>query len=149
MIIWILFKTVPTYSWIFIYFRKSKIYVISIKLVEKLPRRHLINSSDVFLIKGFTVGKIICAYRKNYWCIIEKSGLTNYTLVSSIKKVFSHLLTYIFRNFTRNKHQLKIILFFLTIAWCFLIGHITEKFIPTPMFFKVIGLLTKFHYLTN
>ena len=26
-----------------------------IKLIEKLSRRHLINSSDVFLIKGFTV----------------------------------------------------------------------------------------------
>ena len=25
------------------------------KLVEKLSRRHLINSSDVFVIKGFTV----------------------------------------------------------------------------------------------
>ena len=29
------------------------IYVI--KLIEKLSRRHLINSSDVFVIKGFTV----------------------------------------------------------------------------------------------
>jgi len=27
----------------------------SIKLIEKLSRRHLINSSDVFVIKGFTV----------------------------------------------------------------------------------------------
>ena len=26
-----------------------------IKLIEKLSRRHLINSSDVFVIKGFTV----------------------------------------------------------------------------------------------
>ena len=25
------------------------------KLIEKLSRRHLINSSDVFVIKGFTV----------------------------------------------------------------------------------------------
>ena len=42
-----LFKTVPGYSWLFIYY--------SIKLIEKLSRRHLINSSDVFVIKGFTV----------------------------------------------------------------------------------------------
>ena len=27
----------------------------SIKLIEKLSRRHLIHSSDVFVIKGFTV----------------------------------------------------------------------------------------------
>jgi len=27
----------------------------TIKLIEKLSRRHLINSSDVFVIKGFTV----------------------------------------------------------------------------------------------
>ena len=29
-----------------------------IKLNEKLPRRHFINSSDVFVIKGFTVGSM-------------------------------------------------------------------------------------------
>ena len=34
-------------------FANSEIYV---KLIEKLSRRHLINSSDVFVIKGFTVG---------------------------------------------------------------------------------------------
>ena len=44
-----LFKTVPAYSWLFIYFR------ISIQLIEKLSRRHFINSSDVFVIEGFTV----------------------------------------------------------------------------------------------
>ena len=27
----------------------------SMKLIEKMSRRHLINSSDVFVIKGFTV----------------------------------------------------------------------------------------------
>ena len=31
----------------------------SIKFIEKLSRRHLINSSDVFVIKGFTVEKSI------------------------------------------------------------------------------------------
>ena len=29
-----------------------------IKLIKKLSRRHLINSSDVFVIKGFTVNKL-------------------------------------------------------------------------------------------
>ena len=33
----------------------SKEFINSIKLIEKLPRRHLINSFDVFVIKGFTV----------------------------------------------------------------------------------------------
>ena len=44
-----LFKTVPAYSSLFIYFRKYW------NLREKLSRRHLINSSNVFFIKGFTV----------------------------------------------------------------------------------------------
>ena len=30
----------------------------SIKLIEKLSRRHLINSSYVFVINGFTVGNV-------------------------------------------------------------------------------------------
>ena len=34
-----------------------------IKLIEKLPKRHFINSSDVFVIKGFTVVKH--SYNKN------------------------------------------------------------------------------------
>ena len=33
----------------------------SIKLIEKLSRRHLINSTDVFVIKGFTVQKLLCS----------------------------------------------------------------------------------------
>ena len=33
---------------------KFTLYII--KLIEKLSRRHLINSSDVFVNKGFTVG---------------------------------------------------------------------------------------------
>ena len=39
-------------------FANTEIYVYSIKLIEKLSRRHLINSSDVFVIKGFTVVKL-------------------------------------------------------------------------------------------
>jgi len=35
----------------------SQILKITIKLIEKLSRQHLINSSDVFVIKGFTVVK--------------------------------------------------------------------------------------------
>ena len=31
----------------------------SVKPIEKVSRRHLINSSDVFVIKGFTVSKRI------------------------------------------------------------------------------------------
>jgi len=34
----------------------------SIKLIEKLSRRHLINSSDVFVIKGFTVNIFLLNY---------------------------------------------------------------------------------------
>ena len=51
-----LFKTVPEYFmaiYLFIYTRRFKYN--SIKLIEKMSRRHLINSFDVFVIKGFTV----------------------------------------------------------------------------------------------
>ena len=34
----------------------------SIKLIEKFSRRHLINSSDVFVIKGFTVTEMLKYY---------------------------------------------------------------------------------------
>ena len=43
-------------------FANTEIYEFtkySIKLIEKLSRRHLINSSDVFVIKGFTVLNIL------------------------------------------------------------------------------------------
>ena len=35
-----------------------KFTLYSIKLMEKMSRRHLINSSDLFVIKGFTVDNI-------------------------------------------------------------------------------------------
>ena len=56
MIIWNSLKLFPhIHGYLFI-FANTEIYVIySIKLIEKLSRRHLINSSDVFVIKGFTV----------------------------------------------------------------------------------------------
>ena len=36
-------------------FANIKIAKYSIQLIKKLSRRHLINSFDVFVIKGFTV----------------------------------------------------------------------------------------------
>ena len=43
---------------IFFIFANTEIYVIySMKLIEKLSRRHLINSSNVFVIKGFTASE--------------------------------------------------------------------------------------------
>ena len=41
---------------IYLFSQILKFTKYSIKLIEKLSRRHLINSSDVFVIKGFTVG---------------------------------------------------------------------------------------------
>jgi len=40
---------------IYLFLQILKFTKYSIKLIEKLSRRHLINSSDVFVIKGFTV----------------------------------------------------------------------------------------------
>ena len=39
---------------IYLFSKILKITKYSIKLIEKMSRRHLINSSDVFVIKGFT-----------------------------------------------------------------------------------------------
>ena len=64
------FKTVPAYSWLFIYFRMIRwsslkphiygyllIFANTEIYIEKLSRRHFINSFDVFNIQGLTVGK--------------------------------------------------------------------------------------------
>ena len=40
---------------IYLFSQILKFTKYSIKLIEKLSRRHLINSYDVFVIKGFTV----------------------------------------------------------------------------------------------
>ena len=40
---------------IYLFSQILKFTYYSIKLIEKLSRRHFINSSDVFVIKGFTV----------------------------------------------------------------------------------------------
>jgi len=65
-----LFKTVPAYfemctnniyncsrifMAIYLFSQILKFTKYSIKLIEKLSKRHLINSSDVFVVKGFTV----------------------------------------------------------------------------------------------
>ena len=42
---------------IYLFSQILKFTSYSIKLIENLSRRHLINSSDVFFIKGFTVYK--------------------------------------------------------------------------------------------
>ena len=42
---------------IYLFLQILKFTKYSIKLIEKLSRRHLINFSDVFVSKGFTVEK--------------------------------------------------------------------------------------------
>ena len=44
---------------IYLFSQIQKFTKYSIKLIEKLSRRHLIDSSDVFFIKGFTVYKLL------------------------------------------------------------------------------------------
>ena len=43
---------------IYLFSKILKFTKYSMKLIEKLSRRHLINSSDLFVIKGFTVSII-------------------------------------------------------------------------------------------
>ena len=72
MIIWTSLKLfLQIHGYLFI-FTNTKIYLISIKLIEKFSRRHLINSSDVFIIKGFTVVKVELSLKvvflfQNFW----------------------------------------------------------------------------------
>ena len=67
MIIWNSLKLFPhIHGYLFI-FASTEIYVISITPIEKLSRRQLINSSDVSVIKGFTVYK--CQKRGNTGCL--------------------------------------------------------------------------------
>ena len=42
---------------IYLFSQILKFTKYSMKLIDKLSRRHLISSSDVFVIKGFTVEK--------------------------------------------------------------------------------------------
>ena len=51
---------------IYLFSQILKITQYSIKLIEKLSRRHLINSSDVLVIKGFTVCSQVKLYNKLY-----------------------------------------------------------------------------------
>ena len=46
---------------IYLFSQILKFTYYSIKLIEKLSRRHLINSSNVFVIKGFTVSNLTVA----------------------------------------------------------------------------------------
>ena len=55
MIEWNSLKLFPHIT-IYLFSQIQKFTKYSIKLIEKLLRRHMINSSDVFVIKGFTVG---------------------------------------------------------------------------------------------
>ena len=50
-----LFKLCRIYMAIYLFSQMLKFTKYSIKLIEKMSRRHFINSSDVFVIKGFTV----------------------------------------------------------------------------------------------
>ena len=51
---------------IYLFSQILKFTLSSIKLIEKLSRQHLINSSDVFVIKGFTVATDIPDYTCRY-----------------------------------------------------------------------------------
>ena len=51
---------------IYLFSQILKFKKYSIKLIEKLSRRHLINSSDVFVIKGFTVSNNLTNYGRRH-----------------------------------------------------------------------------------
>ena len=56
---------------IYLFSQILKFTKYSIKLIEKLSRRHLINSSYVFVIKGFTVFRFVFLV-----CEIKTRGAT-------------------------------------------------------------------------
>ena len=59
---------------IYLFLQILKFTKYSIKLIEKLSRQHLINSSDVFVIKGFTVVKLFIK-GGNHLRFVEKKNL--------------------------------------------------------------------------
>ena len=62
---------------IYLFSQIMKFTKFSIKLIEKLSRRHLINSSDVFVIKGFTEAKF--ASIANSKLIIKDLNLNDFS----------------------------------------------------------------------
>ena len=76
---------------IYLFSQILKFTKYSIKPIEKLSRRHLINSSDVFVIKGFTVCKIPkVTNRKTFLTIISVvlSKFNAHDKVNSFKVFF-------------------------------------------------------------
>ena len=68
---------------IYLFLQILKFTKYIIKLIEKLSRRHLINSFDVFVIKGFTVLYEVSTFSKcnafiNFPCIITLGSRTAY-----------------------------------------------------------------------
>ena len=59
----------------------------SIKLIEKLSRRHLINSSDVFVIKDFTVGLLVVRRFAPIFYFNCEHFLSVYIVKQNLKKV--------------------------------------------------------------
>ena len=63
---------------IYLFSQILKFTKYSIKFIEKLSRPHLINSSDVFVIKGFTVEQM-----NNEMSIWTKTPISGEILISS------------------------------------------------------------------
>ena len=71
-----LFKTFPTFMDIYLFSQILRFTYNSIIHIKKLSRRHLINSSDVFIIKGFTVDKLRCTLSVNLNALVNYSYAT-------------------------------------------------------------------------
>ena len=88
MIIWNSLKLFPHIHGYLFSFANTETYVIySIKLIEKLSRRHLVNSSDVFVIKGFTVFRGFVSFW--FRTCIERCLFITVTKVTKVTKCYS------------------------------------------------------------
>ena len=72
---------------IYLFSQIPKFTLYSIKLIEKLSRRHLVNSSDVFVIKGFTVFRGFVSFW--FRTCIERCLFITVTKVTKVTKCYS------------------------------------------------------------
>ena len=73
MIIWSSLKPFRKFMSIYSLLQILRFTLYSIKLIEKLSRRHLINSFDVFVIKGFTVLRPTSSLESNHKYFVKGS----------------------------------------------------------------------------
>jgi len=127
--------------------------LLLLKLIKKLSRRHLINSSDVFLIKGFTVlystvFYCILLYSTVFYCILLYSTVFYCILLNSI--VFYCILLYSTVLYCILATVFYYILLYYTVFYCIILHSSYRILLYSTVFYCAdfsyqIGHLVNFH----